>query len=134
MGIELLLRIDFVGCLDDHVCLYVELGQVELQLVFVAVDTLPQVVVDLVLQVGGNRVVEQVLPLDALGRVYYQHFADYVLDYLRQLVWEGKWLFSYSHQQVDNIASRVGYLPKNHLIEADSYRPDVRLAVITLPV
>lgn len=134
VGIELLLGIDFVGCLDDHVGFDVELGQVELQLVFVAVDALSQIVVDFVLQVGSYWMIEQVLPLDTFGGVHYQHFADYVLDYLRQLVWKGQWLFSDPHQQVDNIASRVGHLPKNHLVETDSYRPDVRLAVITLPV
>lgn len=134
VGVELLLSVDLVGCLDHHVGLDVELGQIKLELVLVAVDALPQVVVDFVLQVGGDGVAEQVLPLDALGRVHHQHLSYHVFDGRGELVGKGEGLFPDAHQQVDDVASCIGNSPEYHFVEADADGPYVCLAVIALPV
>lgn len=134
MIVELLLGIDFVGRLDHHIGLDVEFRQIETEVCLFAHQTLPQAFFNFILKIPSDWMVEQLIPPYPLRWVYHQHFPNYILDGLWDFVWEDQRLFLYLFEQIDYVGGSVGHLAKDHLVEADSYRPDVCLDIIGLAV
>lgn len=89
--VQVLLLLDLFWMINNHVGFKVKFRHIHSDVVLVVVHSLVHILLNLVFKVSVDRVAEQVLPLNSLFRVDYQHFSDDVLSYLRDLVnafWE----------------------------------------------
>lgn len=83
--IDGLLLADLMGMVNDHIILHIELTHVERE-VLGHVQGVLQLLLHLVFQEVVDRVLEQLLPLDALLRVHHDHLPKHVLGDCRNRV------------------------------------------------
>jgi hypothetical protein len=80
--VDVLVLLDFLGVVHDHVGLEVKLGCVEGQVLAFLHGGL-QILLNLLVEVGVDGVVVKVFPLNALAGVDREHSSQNVLSHLR---------------------------------------------------
>jgi hypothetical protein len=122
VGVDVLILLDLLGVVDDHIGLEVELGGVEREILSLLHGVL-EVAFDLILQEAVDGMVVKILPLDAFVGVYCQHSFQNVLGDIRDGVYlprEAEGLILDVVDKFDHVGGLVGraawggeYLPKS---------------------